>query len=100
MASGCHPDGLVGKVPRWMRIACIIDHLGPGGAQRQLVTLARLLQAMGHSPSILTYHDNDFFKAPLDAVGIEAKWLRTTGRMRRALALREALIAEKPEAVL
>jgi glycosyltransferase involved in cell wall biosynthesis len=83
-----------------MKIACVIDHLGPGGAQRQMVTLARLLRERGHSPLVLTYHENDFFRAPLEAAGIEAKCLPGTGRLRRAMVLRQTLLAHAPEAVL
>jgi glycosyltransferase involved in cell wall biosynthesis len=83
-----------------MKIACVIDHLGPGGAQRQMVTLARLLRGRGHSPLVLTYHENDFFSAPLEAAGIEAKCLPGTGRLRRAMVLRQTLLAHAPEAVL
>src|SRR5262249_39399469 len=98
--SGCHPDRLVGKLPHCMRIVGVIDHLGPGGAQRQLVTLARMLQSMGHSPLILTYHENDFFKATLEAAGIEAQCIRATGRLLRAFTLRRRLLADQPDAVL
>lgn len=38
------------------RILCVIDHLGSGGAQRQLVNLAIGLKRMGHDVEFFIYH--------------------------------------------
>lgn len=43
------------------RIICLIDSLGPGGAQRQLVGLAVLLKQQEYDVSVLCYHDNKFY---------------------------------------
>ena len=43
------------------RILCFIDSLGGGGAQRQLVGLAALLQKNGYKIKVITYYDLPFY---------------------------------------
>ena len=43
------------------KILCLIDSLGPGGAQRQLVGLATFLKEKGYEVSVACYHDNQFY---------------------------------------
>lgn len=46
-----------------MSILLVIDHLGSGGSQRQLVNLALGLHSKGHEVSIFVYHPKiDFFE--------------------------------------
>ncbi|WP_287829122.1 glycosyltransferase family 4 protein [Bacteroides sp.] len=47
------------------KILCFIDSLAPGGAQRQLVGLAVLLQSKGYSVEVLVYHDIPFYESYL-----------------------------------
>lgn len=49
-----------------MNILCVIDSLGSGGAQRQLVNLAIGFKETGHQVSFLVYHSCDFFKKDLE----------------------------------
>ncbi len=42
-------------------ILCLIDSIGPGGAQRQLVGLATFLKERGYVVTIAFYHDNLFY---------------------------------------
>lgn len=49
-----------------MRILLFIDSLGAGGAQRQLVGLAAMLQRQGYDVCVCTYHTADFYKEYLD----------------------------------
>lgn len=44
-----------------MNILCVIDELGSGGAQRQLVELALGFRAAGHEVEFLTYHPDQFY---------------------------------------
>ena len=48
------------------RILLFTDSLGAGGAQRQLVGLAILLQQKGYNIKVCTYHYFDFYKSFLD----------------------------------
>ena len=43
-----------------MKILCLIDDLGSGGAQRQLVNLSKGFVSRGHEVSFLVYHPADF----------------------------------------
>lgn len=49
-----------------MKIILFTDSLGSGGAQRQLVGLAILLQEKGYEVKVCTYYDFDFYKKDLD----------------------------------
>ena len=54
-----------------MRILLFIDSLGAGGAQRQLVGLARMLKAGGEDVKVITYHDAPFYLPVLEEGGVE-----------------------------
>ncbi|HER08302.1 MAG TPA: glycosyltransferase [Bacteroides sp.] len=72
-----------------MKILCVIDSLGQGGAQRQLVELATGFKEKGHHVSFLTYHHIPFFNDVVEKAGIlitcieEKNYLRRLFRMRR-----------------
>jgi len=74
---------------RVMKILCVLDDLGSGGSQRQLVELALGFKEKGHDVSFLTYHHEAFFECILESNGIgficinEARYLRRVVRMRR-----------------
>lgn len=53
-----------------MKLLCVIDSLGSGGAQRQLVNMACGLKARGHSVEFFTYYAHDHFKTHLDEAAI------------------------------
>ena len=43
------------------KILCLIDNLGSGGAERQMVGLAVLLKKRGYTVDLVAYHVNDFY---------------------------------------
>lgn len=54
-----------------MKILCVIDHFGSGGAQRQMVNLACGLKRRGHDIQIFTYFPRfKFFRGQVEAEGI------------------------------
>jgi glycosyltransferase involved in cell wall biosynthesis len=53
-----------------MKILCVIDNLGSGGAQRQLVNLACGLKKHGHHIEFFVYYPDNFLKPILDKEGI------------------------------
>ena len=54
-----------------MKLLFVIDHLGLGGAQRQMVELACGLKKLGHSVAFFVYFpEYDFFASRLAAAGI------------------------------
>jgi glycosyltransferase involved in cell wall biosynthesis len=83
-----------------MRVTCLIDNLGAGGAQRQMCMLAVLLKNQGLDVSMLTYHQNDFFRPTLEAAGIEAHCISQQSKFRRALTLRHLLRSGRQDVVL
>lgn len=70
-----------------MKVTCIIDNLGSGGAQRQLCTLMALLKQAGWDVTALTYYPDFFFASLLEKEGIEHQCITTNGskidRVRR-----------------
>jgi len=50
----------------------VIDSLGSGGAQRQLVELAGALVRNGYEVSIIAYHPGDFYIPDLEKIGVDA----------------------------
>lgn len=56
---------------RVMRILLFIDSLGAGGAQRQLVGLARMLKEDGEQVKVITYHNDPFYLPSLEESDIE-----------------------------
>lgn len=54
-----------------MKILCVIDSLGSGGAQRQMVNLAYGLKAKGHDVELFIYHPQfDFYRSTINEAGI------------------------------
>lgn len=52
------------------RILCLIDMLGPGGAQRQMVGLATFLKEYGYEVTVAVYHKIDFYAVDLCNAGV------------------------------
>ena len=67
------------------RIICLIDSLGPGGAQRQLIGLASSLKDHNYDVAVVCYHDNRFYVDQLLSKGVPYVFLKkaqkTTFRM-------------------
>ncbi len=74
-----------------MRIFCLIDSLGSGGAQRQLVTMAVGLKKRGHLIRFLVYHKNDHFLPLLQAEDIYCQIIQPCSYVQRVLAIRQIL---------
>mgnify|MGYP003645082575 CR=1 FL=1 len=55
-----------------MNVLMVIDSLGSGGAQRQMVLLAKGLVARGHTVSLLNYYpEHDHFRDDLESSGVQ-----------------------------
>jgi glycosyltransferase involved in cell wall biosynthesis len=72
-----------------MKLLCVIDCLGSGGAQRQLVGLAIALKKQGHNISFLVYYNENFFEhllldeeIPVISI-IERNYIKRLFKMRR-----------------
>ena len=55
-----------------MRILCLIDSLGSGGAQRQIVGLTYFLKQNGYCVDLAFYHEPNFYSEWLNNKGIES----------------------------
>jgi glycosyltransferase involved in cell wall biosynthesis len=83
-----------------MKILCFIDSLGSGGAQRQMIELAKAFKLKGCKVSFLTYHENNFFKPELDEYNISVKTIIEPNYIKRLFKIRRAIRNHKPDAVL
>jgi glycosyltransferase involved in cell wall biosynthesis len=63
-----------------MKCLLVIDDLGSGGAQRQLVNLARGLARRDHEVALFTYYPDAFFQPVVDDAGIPVLRHRKQGR--------------------
>ncbi len=83
-----------------MKVLCLIDSLGPGGAQRQLANLAAGLKERGHDIRFLVYHRQEHFLPLLQAAEIDCETLESNSRVTRLLDVRRALRKGKHDVVL
>ncbi len=58
------------------KILCLIDTIGEGGAERQMVGLALLLKLRGYHADLVTYHAHDFYAELARKQGIGTLTLR------------------------
>ncbi len=83
-----------------MKILCVIDSLSSGGAQRQLVELAKGFKERGNHVSFLIYHDINFFHSILDEAQIPVQCIEEPNQIRRIFKIRKAIKQHKPDTVL
>lgn len=83
-----------------MKILCVIDSLGSGGAQRQLVSLAKGFKEKGHEVSFLVYHPQDFYKKELEEAGINITFIIEPNYAKRLFKMRKFIRAGKYDSVL
>ena len=83
------------------RILCLIESLGSGGAERQLVGLASLLKRRGHDVTVLTYYPDDFYKHVLDKAHVNYEYYsKAQNKKRRILVLRKKIKEMKLDSVI
>ena len=82
------------------KVLLFTDILGSGGAQRQLVTLARLLKAKGYDVSMLDYWDSPFYDDYLNANGIPFKHVLTKGKKNIIKMLTAHVNELRPDVVI
>lgn len=72
-----------------MKILFLIDSLGSGGAQRQIVTISKLLKDRGFDVSVLCYTYEDFFSKYLKESRISIYWEIEPNYIKRILRVRK-----------
>lgn len=84
-----------------MKILCLIEALGSGGAERQLTGLAAMLKLDGYGVKVITYYPKDFYKYVLDDAGVDYEYLsKAQSKLRRIPEIVKAIKAYKPDAVI
>ena len=83
-----------------MKILCVIDSIGSGGAQRQLIELAKGIQSYGHSVSFLVYHHEPFYLQELINYNIGYKCVDGNNYFKRTLRIRKHIRNGKYDAVI
>lgn len=58
-----------------MKVLCLIDSIGAGGAQRQLVGLAAMLKDKGYDVLVVYYHNDHFFSSFLNTKGVSHRYV-------------------------
>lgn len=58
------------------KVLCLIDTLGMGGAERQMIGLTLLLKQKGYSVDLVTYYNHDFYSVLVDQYGLGTKTLQ------------------------
>lgn len=83
------------------KILLFTDNLGAGGAQRQLVGLAVMLQEKGFDVKVCTYTNIDFYKHYLDDNNVSNIVIpNACNPKKRILAVRKYFLQEKPDWVI
>lgn len=83
------------------RILLLIDSLGAGGAQRQIVGLAILLQEKGYQVKIIYYHPDFFYRVCLDEHDVENEYIGgAESNMKRFFQISQAIWIYHPEVVI
>lgn len=84
-----------------MRVALFIDHLGAGGAQRQIVGLAGMLKERGVEVKVYTYYPNMFYGDLLSQHGVTCEVIEgATGLWRRLVRTRKTLLRAHADVVV
>jgi glycosyltransferase involved in cell wall biosynthesis len=83
-----------------MKILCVIDSLGSGGAQRQLINLSVGFKERGHNVSFLVYHNINFYKEVLDENNIPIYEIIEPNYLKRLLKMRRFIRQGSYDAVL
>ena len=83
-----------------MRLLCVIDSLGSGGAQRQMVGLAKAFKENGIEVSLLTYHREDFYLPELKEAQIIVSCIQESNYLMRLIRIRQYIRKGKYDVVL
>lgn len=85
----------------FMKVILLIDHLGAGGAQRQLAGLACMLKERGVDVSVFTYYPIMFYEEILRQHHVPCDVIEEAGNHRRRFfCLRKKLLAAQPDWVV
>lgn len=82
-------------------VVLLIDSLDSGGAQRQMVGLAKLLHDKGYQINVIYYHPIYFYRSYLDEHHIHNKYVTgSENKIKRIFLIARAIRQFKPEVVI
>jgi len=83
------------------KILCLIDSLGAGGAQRQMVGLASLLKEKGYDVTFAIYYNDLFYEDVLMAKDVPYVYLNEAfGVRKRIVKIAKFIKSERPDVVV
>lgn len=82
-----------------MRIFCVTENLGSGGAERQLTRLAVMLKRAGHEVTVVTWVERDFYGEVLRQGGVRHVRL-PFAPLKRVAALAKMMRRERPDGLI
>lgn len=83
------------------KILCLIDALGPGGAERQMVGLASMLKEKEYLIEVVYFDPKDFFVKYLEEAGIIVKHISAIqGKLKLLGSIRKEIVAFTPDVVI
>lgn len=62
-----------------MKILCFTDGFNQGGAERQLIGLANLLQQHGFDVTLASYHKENFYRSLMDSCNLKYDFIESSG---------------------
>ena len=84
-----------------MKVACLIENINSGGAERQLTGLASMLQNRGFTVEVWTYYEGDFYAPILKQNNVGYKYLSSaSGKLLRIPVLLKQILKYRPDYVI
>lgn len=83
-----------------MKIALLIDSLGSGGAQRQIINLAIELTARGHNVSLITYHRDDFYLHLMNNSEVTLVNVESSNILQRIVRVKKTISKMHPDVLI
>lgn len=83
-----------------MKIALLIDSLGSGGAQRQMINLATELSTKGHEVSLIRYYKDDFYLYLLNKSQVNLVDVESSNAIQRIIRVRKTIRKMCPDALI
>lgn len=84
-----------------MKILCVIDALGPGGAERQMTGLASMLKEQGQEVIVRYHEPKHYFTEQIQNAGIDVKCLGAgKSRFQKVILYRKEIKRLKPDVVI
>jgi glycosyltransferase involved in cell wall biosynthesis len=83
-----------------MKVTLVSENLSAGGAERQLVALARLLDAAGAEVRLLLYHEDNHFQFLLNGTTVRIIMVPKMNKAMRVIRVRQEINKSRPDVVI